>query len=332
MSELDALNLDLIRVFCRVAEAGTMTDAAKMLFVTQPSVSRSVTLLESQLGCRLFARGLKRLTLTHEGRILYAKASAALALLAEGRSALERCRGLEEGVIDIGATHVVMRYYLLPILARFHALYPQVRLRMHTENMLELLEMQKAGKTDLSVVATPSLDAEVDGALDALPLRTYRYTFICSPEYDAALCAKSQTLADIAKRPLIVLRKGTQTRDVLETRFAAEGLTLSPEMECDMMTMIVDFAAAGFGVGAVITPVYERAAVIMKAPIAEVRLRRPFDPGCLVLLSNRSVPLSPAAEALRRVIREMPESAGPKPRAQNQAARLSGYRAGGVSS
>ena len=87
---------------------------------------------------------------------------------------------------------------------------------MHTENMLELLERQKSGRSDLSVVATPSLDAEVDGAFDALPLRTYRDTFICSPDYDAALCAKPQSLADISKRPLIVLRKGTQTRDALE--------------------------------------------------------------------------------------------------------------------
>lgn len=128
------------------------------------------------------------------------------------------------------------------------------------------------------------------------------------------------------------MRKGTQTRDVLETRFAAEGLNLSPEMECDMMAMIVDFAAAGLGLGAVITPVYERAAVIMKEPIVEVRLRRPFDPGRLVLLSTRSVPLSPAVAALKRIMRQMPESAGPKPRAQKEAARHSGCRAGGVSS
>lgn len=95
MSDLNGLSLDLIRVFCRVAETGTMTDAAKSLFVTQPSVSRSIKLLEAQLGCDLFTRGLKRLTLTQEGRLLYSKASEAMTLLSEGRSAIERCRGLK---------------------------------------------------------------------------------------------------------------------------------------------------------------------------------------------------------------------------------------------
>lgn len=99
-----------------------------------------------------------------------------------------------------------------------------------------------------------------------------------------------------------------------------------------MMSMIVDFAAAGLGIGAVITPVYERAAVIMDEPIAEVRLRKPFDPGRLVLLSNRSVPLSPAAAALKRVIREMPESAGPLSSLRKNTVRLKVSRAGCVCS
>lgn len=306
MSDLNGLSLDLIRVFCRVAETGTMTDAAKSLFVTQPSVSRSIKLLEAQLGCALFTRGLKRLTLTQEGRLLYSKASEAMTLLSEGRSAIERCRGLNEGVLDIGATHVVMRYYLLPILARFHSLYPQVKLRIHTENMVELLNLQKAGGTDLSVIATPTLSAEVDPALIAVPLRTYRYTFVCSPKYEPALLVKPQPLAEIAKRSLIVMKKGTQTRDLLDNRFAQEGLHSKPDLECDMMSMVVDFAAAGMGIGLVITPVFERASVILKESIAEVKLRKPFEPGRLMLLTNHSGAISPATEAFMRLVRENP--------------------------
>ncbi len=68
------MELRVLRYFLAVTSEGTITDAAKVLHITQPNLSKQLTKLEREVGCTLFIRGSRRITLTEEGRLLQRKA------------------------------------------------------------------------------------------------------------------------------------------------------------------------------------------------------------------------------------------------------------------
>lgn len=296
-------SLDQLRVFYYVAKNESMTLAAKELFVTQPAVSHAVTLLEERLGSTLFVRSRPKMRLTTEGRLLYEGVRSAFDELNKARQRIDAVQALQEGVVDIGATHLVMRYYLVPFLSEFHRLYPHIKLRMVTENMHELTEFQKAGRTDLAIIATSSLDLPQDRELEFEPLSMYRYVFIAERSHYEFLQGKQLTFTELAQYPIIALKKGTLTRDYLDNYFRAQNLLLNVDFEVDMMSMVVDFTRYGFGIGAVISPVLHQAKN-WGLDLIEVKLTQNFAPGRLVLVKRKNSPLTRAAEAVANIIRE----------------------------
>lgn len=65
------MNFIQLEYFRRVVESGSVTQASKALFITQPAVSKQIRLLEEELGCELFIRRANHLVLTREGDFLY---------------------------------------------------------------------------------------------------------------------------------------------------------------------------------------------------------------------------------------------------------------------
>ena len=65
------IHLEYYRVFYMVAKVGRITDAAKLLSISQPAVSQTIGQMEKQLGCKLFTRSKSGVKLTGEGELLY---------------------------------------------------------------------------------------------------------------------------------------------------------------------------------------------------------------------------------------------------------------------
>ena len=68
------MDLKQLKYFVTVAEEGTISAAAKKLFMSQPPLSIQMKLLEQELGCPLFERGQKHIRLTDTGKLLYDRA------------------------------------------------------------------------------------------------------------------------------------------------------------------------------------------------------------------------------------------------------------------
>ena len=86
--------------------------------------------LENQLGCKLFVRSNRGVTLTAEGEKLYQHVSVAYQHLHAAEAELAMERSMESGSITISASEIALHLLLLPILGRFHKQYPGVRLRL----------------------------------------------------------------------------------------------------------------------------------------------------------------------------------------------------------
>lgn len=147
---LPRLDLDLLRTFAAVADAGGISRAAERLRLAQPTVSLQLRRLEEGLGHRLVARTPRSLSLTAEGEDLlsYARRILALADEAVARLSPDALRG----VVRLGTPEDFATANLAGVLARFAASHPAIALEVTTDLTLNLLDRFGRGEFDLVLV------------------------------------------------------------------------------------------------------------------------------------------------------------------------------------
>jgi DNA-binding transcriptional LysR family regulator len=159
---------NLIRSFVAVAEAGSLSEAARRLSASQPTLGRHVAELEASLGVVLFRRGRSGYELTEDGAafleraIVMRESADALTRLAVGRE--ERI----EGTTRITASEVVATYVLPPILAQFGELEPGIEIELVASNEVGNLLRRDA---DIAVrMVQPAQDDIIARKIADLPL------------------------------------------------------------------------------------------------------------------------------------------------------------------
>ena len=126
--------LDAMRLFLRVADAGSFSRAAADLSIGQPTVSRRIQDLEHQLGAELFHRTTRALSLTEAGERFYARAHD---ILADFDDAEAEARGLDQepvGMLRISAPHSLATLVITPSVASFLAAHPHIRVDLMTDD------------------------------------------------------------------------------------------------------------------------------------------------------------------------------------------------------
>ena len=119
-----AVPYDYYRIFYHVAQQHSFTRAAAVLGNNQPNVTRCMNNLEQELGCRLFLRSNRGITLTPEGEKLFAHVRLAYDQLSAGEEELRKDSRLENGVISISASETALHLLLMKKLADFHERFP----------------------------------------------------------------------------------------------------------------------------------------------------------------------------------------------------------------
>lgn len=118
--------LSLFQTFIRVVEAGSFTAVATERNTSQPTISRQIAQLEDHLGCLLFQRTTRSLTMTDDGRLFYEYAQRTLEAATEAESVVGRRRGQPSGMLRLSSAVVMGRLHVAPRLLRFLARYPEV--------------------------------------------------------------------------------------------------------------------------------------------------------------------------------------------------------------
>ena len=290
------VSFEYYKVFYHVARLGSITLAARTLFLSQPAVSKSVKQLEKMLGCGLFFRTHKGMALTPEGEVLYRHAALACEQIALGERTLQAMLDLDGGSIHIGSSDMIMYAYLLPYLERFHRDYPKVHISTITASTHGTLDALRAQKIDLGVVFTPL--EKVDD-LELIPVCPIHDMFIAGKPFlhlkDSVL-----PLAEIARLPIICPEKGTSSREHLDTFFQSHGLVLDPEFELATTVLIVPFAERGLGVGITVRRFAE--ASLKAGTIFEIRPEQPIPERAIAVATRKRHPLSHAGQAFIRCL------------------------------
>ncbi|MBA2460750.1 MAG: LysR family transcriptional regulator [Actinobacteria bacterium] len=133
--------LSQIEAFLTVAERRSVSEAAVVLYVTQPALTTRIKKLERELGVELFVRTPRGMRLTAEGRAFRSHAQRATQSLAEGRQLLREMREGRVGELLLGAAPAISTYVLPLVLRRFQESFPNVRLAVRTGHSEEILEL-----------------------------------------------------------------------------------------------------------------------------------------------------------------------------------------------
>lgn len=216
------MNLKQLEAFARVAEAKSFSEAAKILYLTQPTVSAHVASLEKELGVCLLMRSTKEVSLTEEGEILYDYAMQMLELEQQIRERFGS-RKKEGAVLRIAASTIPSQYLLPEIMVRFRERYPGVRLRVMETDSAGAVEQILSRRADIGFAGTvleekqciyiPFYQDELVVIIPGVGLE--------GPE------SAAETAAWIRRMPVILREEGSGTRKEAQRLLRQMGIELS---------------------------------------------------------------------------------------------------------
>jgi DNA-binding transcriptional LysR family regulator len=171
------IDISLLRAFLAVVETGSVTHAARILNLTQAAVSQQIKRLEDLFGCALFERSHKRLLVAPAGERLLAGAQRMVALNDDTWGLMTTPHF--EGEVRLGVPYDIVATYIPPILRRFNAVWPRVRVSLQCLDSATLKARLTAGEVDVT------LTTEVDCGADGETLHLDRLTWVGLPGGDA---------------------------------------------------------------------------------------------------------------------------------------------------
>ena len=290
------VSYDNYRIFYYVARYGNVTQAANILLSSQPNVTRAIKNLESALGCILFVRSNRGMTLTPEGERLYNHVSVAIEQIQMGETELSFDRSLEGGIVTIGTTETGLHGALLPTLTKYRKKYPGIRIKVLNYSTPQAISALNGGGIDFAVVTTPT---DIGKPLYEKKLRRFREVPVAGREY-VYLADKKMHLSELQNHSFICLGKGTKTYEFYTDYFLKYGLTLNPDMEAATLDQVLPMVINNLGIGFI--PERFIGDSLEKQEIVQLQLYEPLPFRNIALLGRLDRPLSIAAGELEKLI------------------------------
>ena len=250
-----------LKTFCAVCEEGGITRAAEKLCVAQPSVSQTIGELERYYGVSLFDRVGRRLVLTPEGERLRVKAQEAIASFSEFEEAARDTKARH--IIRIGSSVTAGQMVLPRLISAIEATLDRVECRAIADSAAAVEQLVEEGSLDLALV-----EGSVSRALAAEAVFSDRLMAVCS----AGMKIKNTlSPAELVSLPLLLRRRGSASRDLLDERLSALGLKAQPKLSSSSNSVLL--AAAREGLGVAVLPEALVAADLSAGRLKEVRIQ-----------------------------------------------------------
>lgn len=238
----------------KVAEERNFSNAAKKLFISQPSLSQFIQKVEEQVGAPIFDRSVSPLKLTYIGKLYVEHAKTVMDLQNQFEQRIDDVLKIKKGRVTVGSSPFRSAYLMSQILPRFRANYPDIEIFLKEDNTLNLEELALNGETDLSISLLP-IDEKL---FDYEILFEERVLLALPPTHPIAHKLKllagdhSYTpyidLADLRDTPFIQMSKSHKLHQMLLILCKEAGFTPNVIFETDSMTTAQALAGAGIGV------------------------------------------------------------------------------------
>ena len=210
-----------LEAFVAVVDYGSFSEAARKLYLTQPTISAHVRSLEEELHTKLILRTTKKTTITTRGYQLY---DSAVRMLEIRNNLLENFTGVQKHMIDLSASTIPSSYLLPEILAAFGKTHPDIYFHSIQADSAESINRVLDGTVDLALVGQNTRDETCvflpfcqDELVIATPITNHYLS----------LQNKTVTFEDFIKDPIIIREKGSGTKKEMDLFLEQIGVTPS---------------------------------------------------------------------------------------------------------
>jgi len=148
--------------FVAVVETGSISAAARRLYLAQPAISASIKKLENELNMPLLHRRERGVRLTEAGQQFLQHARQILKQAKDAKLAMQAIEGLDQGDVEIGVPPMLGSYFFPPLLMAFKHQYPSLRLNIIDSGTQSIRKKLLDGDLELGVVADHDIPAEFE--------------------------------------------------------------------------------------------------------------------------------------------------------------------------
>jgi DNA-binding transcriptional LysR family regulator len=227
---LPKIDLRALTVFYLVASEGSITSAADKLCLTQPAVTYHIRSLERAVGLKLLDVRRQKVSLTPAGVGLFKYAKEIYQQMASAEKYLE---DLRENSLRIGVSFTISPIVALAA-AAFEELYPHVKLIVRNSPSFEVAEDVLSSQVDLGIVV--GLDYKKP-KLRAIPISAQeRLALVVSPSSPIPEKQRLE-MADLCGYPLVAAPETSATRQIILSKFEAEGLKVPPLITAEVNSL-----------------------------------------------------------------------------------------------
>lgn len=197
------MEIRVLRYFLTVAREESITKAAGILHITQPTLSRQLAQMEEEIGVKLFDRGTRKIKLTNEGILLRRRAEEILQLVDKTEKELVEQEEQVEGRISIGCGETASVQLLPELIGSFRKKYPRVGFDLFTATADMVKEQMDKGLLDIGLLLEP-IDME---KYDFIRLDIKEKWVVLMRPDDPLSGKEAVTAKDLSELPLILPRR-----------------------------------------------------------------------------------------------------------------------------
>lgn len=286
-----------IRVFQAVAAHLSFSRAAEELSISQPGVTFHIKGLEKEYGASLFERVGRRLYLTEAGRTLVSYVQQMALTEKEAWVAMEELKGLQSGLLVVGASATIGIYLLPEVVGEFRKRHPGIKVSLRVGNKRHTIERLVHNELDFGLVASPVADP----LLVSEPYLDDELVVIVSPQHRFA----HQPVVypgELRRETFLVREPGSGTQELMEERLRQLGIEPADTMQLGSTEAIKQAVAANLGISTA-------SRYSVEAELASGRLCAANVPALvmqrrLLLLHHKDKRLSKTAVAFRLLLQE----------------------------
>ena len=271
-----------MEAFRAVMLTGSMNGAARLLFISQPAVSRMIAYTEQSLGLRLFDRTSGKVVPTAEAELLFREVEAMYDSALRVDDFARDLVSQPQGTLTICTSPSLALNFVPPVVARFVQDQPEVRLKYHTALLSEMAHQLTSRKADLAVCVLPIEDPN----LIVEPFAEGRMVAIV-PHGHPLATRRALEPRDIVQYPLILYSRNIPFGQIVATALQRAGLDWRSSIDIHRAELACALVRAGAGVaivdefsvsgagwpGIVVKPLWE--AIPLTLSLARARFVRP---------------------------------------------------------
>lgn len=251
------MKIQQLRYIVEIANQNlNVTEAANVLYTSQPGISKQVRLLEDELGLEIFERNGKNLkAVTPAGKKIIAIARELLVKTQAIRAIADEYTQPDYGVLRIATTNTQARYMLPAVVEKFSKKYPNVSLHVHQGSPNQLSDALLSGEVDFAIVTEAQY---LFNDVILLPCYKWNRSIVVKPDHPLAKL-KKVTIEDLGKYPLVTYTFGFTGQSDLDYAFNSAGILPNIVFTATDADVIKTYVKLGFGVGIIASMAYTEA-------------------------------------------------------------------------